>query len=196
MRIKIFAGLFILFICIACNTNRKKEVPKVLENKKASVEKAAKRGEEDLVDGLYNEAVSTNEALKNFESGLEQLSKSKDDSLDSFGIFDSQNKKYYTSASGHAEGISDSVLRSNVKMLISSSLANYDSVIYRHDSLVKNILTRETTLKDLRSILKIVYTLPLIEKYQDDNLPSAEPIQGFSLRQDEIMKLADTLIKK
>lgn len=196
MPIKIFSLLFILVSCLACNRNKKNEVPKVLDNKKIAVEKVSKRGEEDLVDGLYNEAVSSDEALKNFESGIQQLGNSKKDSLGAFGTFDDQNKKYYNAATAHADGITDSILRLNIKTLIALSLSKYDSTTNRHDSLLKSISTKEISLKDLRNILKIVYTIPLIEKYQEDNLPSADPIEGFSTRQNEVLKLADTLIKK
>ena len=196
MPIKILVALFFLINCLACNQNRKKEVPKVLENKKTTIEKAAKRGEEDLVDGLYNEAANTNEDLKNFEAGIQQLQHSKSDSLSAFATFDDQNKKYYNSASKYADGISDSILRYNVKSLISLSLSKYDSSTNTHDSLLKTIYTKEATLKDLRNVLKIVYTLPLINKYQADNLPAAQPIKSFSLKQNDVIKLADTLIKK
>ena len=195
MPIKIFTFLFILVSCIACNQPGKKQVPKVLENKKTAIEKSSKRGEEDLVDGLYNEAVDENELLKTFESEMEQLNKSKTDSLSLFGTFDSQNRNYYSSASGHARGISDSILKSEAKMLIASSLAKYDSVTKSHDSLLKNIMAKEVSLKDLQKVLKIVYTLPMIEKYQEENLPSPAQIEGFSARQNELIKMADTLKK-
>ncbi|MBN8786726.1 MAG: hypothetical protein J0I84_06525 [Terrimonas sp.] len=195
MPIKIFAGLIVL-ICISCNTNRKKQVPKVLDNKKISIEKAVKRGEEDILEGLYKEIADTSEILKHFESGLQELYKSKDDSLAAISTFDNQNGNYYKSAAAHAKQITDSVLRINISILISSSIKKYDSITSRHDSLVKNIMQNEATLKDLHKVLKIAYTLPLIEKYQQDNLPDAQPIEGFSNRQHEIMQLADTLIKK
>lgn len=195
MPIKLFILSFCFLGCFACSQNKRKDVPKVLENKKTTIEKATKRGEEDLVDGLYNEAVNTNEYLKKIEADVQQLQNGKADSLSAFGTFDDQNKKFYNTALKYAEGINDSTLKHAIKMLISSSLYNYDSTTNKHDSLLKNILTREATLKDLRSALKIIYTLPLIKKYQEDNLPSSESIEGFSLKQDEIIKLADTLIK-
>ncbi|MFT3750541.1 MAG: hypothetical protein QM768_19680 [Agriterribacter sp.] len=195
MPIKIFTGLIVL-ICISCNTHGKKETPKVLDNKKISIEKAVKRGEEDLLEGLYNEIADTSEALKSFESGLHELYKSKDDSLTTFSAFDNQNGNYYKSAAAHAKQITDSVLRTNISMLISASIKKYDSITGRHDSLVKNIIKNEATLKDLHKVLKIAYTLSLIEKYQQDNLPGAEPLEVFSTKQYEIMKLADTLMKK
>ena len=196
MSIKVFAVLFVLVNCVACNLNKKKAPPKILENKKSTIERISKRGEEDMVDGLYNEAVGANDTLKKFESGIQDLQESKNDSLNVFGVFDEQNKKFYQSASGHAAGIGDSILKLKVKMLISASLTRYDSVTNKHDSLLKRITAQDASLKDLRNVLKIVYTLPLIGKYQEDNLPSSAPIEGFSGRQNELIKIADTLIKK
>jgi hypothetical protein len=36
--------------------------------------------------------------------------------------------------------------------------------------------------------------LPLIEKYQKDNLPSTKPLKGFIKQQDQTISQADTLI--
>ena len=70
----------------------------MLDNKKISIEKAVKRGEEDILEGLYKEIADTSEILKHFESGLQELYKSKDDSLAAISTFDNQNGNYYKSA--------------------------------------------------------------------------------------------------
>jgi len=193
---KTILPFFIFAICIACNTNRKKEVPKVLDNKKADIQISLKRSEIDLVNGLYTEAVNSDDELKNFEAGIKELQEGKDDSLSAFGTFDGQNKTYYQTAATYADKISDSILKASVKKLITQSIAQYDTATYNHDSLLKQIITKEATLQDLQNALKIVYTLPLIEKYQQDNLPSPASIEGFSIKQAEVIKRADTLIKK
>jgi hypothetical protein len=38
--------------------------------------------------------------------------------------------------------------------------------------------------------------LPLIEKYQNDNLPTTKSFEGYVKQQDKTIELADTLIKK
>lgn len=195
MPAKISVILLMLVNSISCNQNRKKDIPKILENKKTSIDAGSKRGKEDIVDGLYNEAVNENEALKKLDDAIKELNKSKNDSLDAFGIFDGQNKLYYSTASTHAEEIGDSILKSNIKALIAHSLAKYNAATGMHDSLLKVIALKEGVLKDLQKALKIAYTLPMIEKYQEDNVVPPVSIEGFSQKQAGIVNLADTLVK-
>jgi hypothetical protein len=48
----------------------------------------------------------------------------------------------------------------------------------------------------LHTYLKIKRTLPIMEKYQTDNLPSIKPIDAYGRQVDATLKLIDTLAKK
>ena len=87
-------------------------------------------------------------------------------------------------------------MRDKIKALITSSLNKYNSAITKHNELLKTIQAKDLTITDLHTILKITRTLPLIEKYQTDNLPSTKSLEGFINRQNEAIKLADSLSKK
>jgi hypothetical protein len=87
-------------------------------------------------------------------------------------------------------------LRDKMKILVANSLAKYNSLISTHTDLLKSIDTKGLTLNDLHTILKITRTVPLIEKYQKDKLPSSKSLEGFSKRLDEAINYTDTLIKK
>ncbi|HUR10165.1 MAG TPA: hypothetical protein VM012_02280, partial [Flavitalea sp.] len=92
--------------------------------------------------------------------------------------------------------IKDSLLRDKMKVLIANNLSKYKSSTTRHNELLKIIESKNLTIYDLHNILKIVKTLPLIEKYQRDNLPNTKSLEGYIKRQEETIKLADTLTKK
>lgn len=51
-------------------------------------------------------------------------------------------------------------------------------------------------IADLHTVLRIVRTLPLIDKYQKDNLPAAKSLDDFIKQQDAAIKLADSLAGK
>ena len=75
-------------------------------------------------------------------------------------------------------------------------MANYNSSTSRHNDLLKSIETKNMTLSDLHIILKIAWTLPVIEKFQRDNLPSTKSLDGYLKQLDGTIKYADTLSKK
>lgn len=67
--------------------------------------------------------------------------------------------------------------------------------IYDHKSILNSIKTKNITLTDLHTALKIIRTLPVIDKYQKNNLPATQPLQGYLNEVDKTIKQADTLIK-
>ncbi|GAB2670787.1 hypothetical protein GCM10027036_25140 [Flavihumibacter cheonanensis] len=52
------------------------------------------------------------------------------------------------------------------------------------------------TISDLHNVLKIIRTLPLIDKYQNDNIPNTKSLEDYLKKQDKVITIADTLTKK
>ncbi len=201
MRKLIITVTFILTALASCNSSRKQEnpeqeTPKALEDKSASYEVVSKRGYDDLVESLYKELADKTPELKKLEDKIGDLHKSKNDSTELFDKYNQKNQSYYNAANNHLERITDSLLRDKMKVLIADSLSKYNSLISRHTDLLKSIDAKNLTLNDLHIILKITRTIPLIEKYHKDKLPSAKPLEGFSKQLDEAINYTDTLIKK
>ena len=174
----------------------KMETPKALEEKSGSLDVISKRGDGDLVETLYAELVEKTPVLKELEVRIDDVSKSEGDSTKSFDAFDSKNKSYYNSASGHAEQIKDSVLREKIKELVATSLGNYNSYTSRQKDILKSIESKKMTLSDLHIILKITKTLAVIEKFQKDNQPSINSLEGYLKQINGVIKNADSVLKK
>jgi phosphoenolpyruvate carboxylase len=201
MKKQIIIAAVILAALTSCSNSRKQdnseqEIPKALEDKSSSFTIASKRGPDDLVESLYNELVDKTPELKKLEDKIDDLNKSKNDSTELFDKYNEKNQSYYSAANRHLERITDSLLRDKMKVLIANNLSKYNSIISRHGDLLKSIDTKSLTLNDLHAILKITRTVPLIEKYQKDKLPSAKSLEGFSKQLDETINYTDTLIKK
>jgi uncharacterized protein YeaO (DUF488 family) len=200
MKSKIFIP-FLVLILASCSNNRtqdkpKQETPKALEDKSSSYEIVSKRSYDDLVESLYTELLTKDINLKKLEDKIDELNKSKSDTTELFDNFNAKNQSYFSSADRHIADIKDSIVRNKIKNLVASQLTKYNSRIARHNELLNLIEAKQLTISDLHNVLKIVRTLPLIDKYQKDNLTSTKSFQGYLKQQEEIIKLADTLSKK
>ena len=191
-----------LLTLVACNNSPKKdnkeqkqETPVALQEEK-SFNVISKREDADIMESLYNELADKTPDLKELESNLNSLSAGKSDSIKYFSRYNEKNESYYNSADGHLKQISDTILRKKLKSLIASSLAMYNAKISRHSELLKSIDKKGITLNDLHEILIISKTLPLIEKYQNDNLPSTKSITGFSKQLDRLIQTENSLLEK
>lgn len=132
---------------------------------------------------------------KTFEDKIGDLNTGWRDTADLFENFNEKNEAYFSSADKHISVIKDSLLRDRMKVLIASNLAKYESSIAKHNELLKIIDAKNMTISDLHNVLKIIKTLPLIEKYQGDNRPNTKPFEGYIKHQDESIKVAEKLIK-
>lgn len=201
MIIKITVSTILVLTFVSCNNKHtrddpKQEIPKALEGKSSSYEIVSKRGYEDLVENLYNELASKDIDLKKLEDAINELNKSKSDTTELFDKFNKNNESYFNSADRHVLEIKDSLLRDKMKLLVANNLTKYNLLIARHSELIKIIEAKQVTISDLHNILKIVKTLPLIDKYQKDNLPNTKSLEGYIKQQDQTIKLADTLSKR
>ena len=200
MTTKTFTAILLVTL-VSCSDNRtqdtpKQETPKALEDKSSSYEIVSKRGYDDLVESLYSELVNRDIALKRLEDKIDELNESKNDTTELFAKFNGKNQSYFNSVDRHVSNIKDSLLRDKMKSLVSAQLTKYNTRIARHDELLKIIEAKQMTISDLHNVLKIVRTLPLIDKYQRDNLPNTKPFEGYIKRQEETIHFADTLTKK
>ncbi|MDD4994198.1 MAG: hypothetical protein PHR83_18410 [Paludibacter sp.] len=200
MKKLILISTVILLIFVSCENsrikeNQKQETPEALQEE-SKYDIISKRGYGDILESLYGELASKTPELKELENKLDTLSAVKGDSTKSFDRYDRKNQSYYSYADNHVKQINDSVLRKQMQSLILSSLKKYNSKIYRHTELLKSIDRKSMTLGDLHEILIITTTLPLIEKYQNENLPGTKSINGYLKQLDKAVEIENSLLEK
>jgi|APTNR8051073442_1049403.scaffolds.fasta_scaffold00582_11 DNA anti-recombination protein RmuC len=196
MKTNVFLATILVLALVSCDNTRTKEISKALTIQSPSYDYSSKRGYDDLVENLYKELVSQNMDLKKLEDKIDELQKSKEDTLNLFNQFTQKNQSYFNSVNDHISGIQDSLLRDKTKALIANNLAKYNTSVARHNELLQLIQAKNLTINDLHKILKIVKTLPLMEQYQSDNLPDVKSLEGYIKQQDGVIKYADTLLQK
>lgn len=174
-----------------------KHTPKALDDKKSSymvIDK--KRGSSNILEDLYQELVNENKELAEIESSIYNLHDAKDDSTSAFYNYHTKNQAYFTSADFVMNEIHDSILKLKIKSLVANQLEKYEEMIAPHLNLIGEMKENQRKISDLHKILKILKTLPLIAKYQKENIPEINKLERFNKKQDSVILLLETLKKK
>ena len=192
-------SILLIATLIACTSknreNNAAQTPKALQDESSLIKSYSSGRYDDLVESLYTELVKNNADLKLLEEKINELNTSKNDSTELLNRFVQKNMLYFSSANAHIAQIKDSLMRQKMKSLITKDSVAFNSSVIQHYQLQNLIEAKNVQLADLHTILKIVKTLPLMEKYQKENIPGFKSLQGFIHKQNEAIKLADTLIK-
>ena len=176
---------FIILLLISCSqknpqTQQQNNVPKALEENKVDFSVVSKRYDNDIVQSLYAEFLKEDKDLSKFEDGIEKNNSDKPDSLEYFHSFVDKNTSYYSSADRYLSSIKDSVLKNRIKQILTESNNRFESGLAQHNNLIQQIEIKENQLSDLHFAVKIIKTLPVMERYQRENRPSLNPIQTIN----------------
>jgi len=202
MKNLILLSTLILLTFVSCNNShdkekqeQKPETPAALQEDRSSGI-ISKGGYNDILESLYKELAYKTPELKELENKMKSLSGSKNDSTGLYDRYSRKNQSFYSSAYSHVNQINDSVLRKRLRLLISSSLKRYNSKISRHKEILKSIEKKTMTLDDLQEVLMITTTLPIIENYQNDNLPTTKSLDGYSGQLNKMLQFENILLEK
>ncbi len=153
-------------------------------------------GNDDLVNELYAELASKDTALKALEEQISMTEGRDDESLADFGSFDNRNKNFYNSATGHIRSIQDSLIRKRMTNLINGSQTQYVNRTLAFHDLISKIGDRKNSMNDLHELLKIVKTLPAMDKYQRENEPSSKPAESFLKELEKLIQKLEAATNK
>lgn len=173
-------------------TDKKEETPKTLQDHTLDVSGYSRSG--DLTEELYEEVVDKIPALKQLEKDIEALKQQTNQVTGKFNQYNSKSNHYYSSADYKASAITDSLLRQKMNALIAGSRKKYSEKNADINAVLKQISDNSVTINDHHTVLKIMLTLPLIEKYQDDYKPGKETFEAFKLQQEKLLEQIDQSI--
>jgi hypothetical protein len=176
------------------NKLTKQETSKVLQDGKLDNKSYSRT--RDIIEELYQELVDKTPNLKKFEDELSASRPKHIELNEKFNQYDSKSNSYYSSAIYKATAISDSLLRMKILALITTNSKKYANKTTELNSLIKQISKNGSNLNDQHTILKIIWTLPLIEKYQDDNKPNKKEFKDFIKEQEKLILQAESLTPK
>lgn len=190
------------FFLLQCKTKQRQEppaqqpVPEALQDNKSSYEILSKRGSGNVVEELYAESSSKRPELKSLDEEIEKIKSGGHEPFSAFNSFNSKNEEYYSMAEQHGNQIKDSALKLQVQQMIRQSLENYKDRTSRHQNLISQTTQQTAKLDDLYAALKLIITIPVMEKYQKDNLPSQVSMEAYLRQVNQAIKRTDSLSKK
>lgn len=195
--IKTFWLIVLITISVSCGNSRlnsdtieKEETPEALQEKELDFESSGSYGRKytDLVDELYADLSKSSPELLEIENELDKLSTKSETLKEKLDAFDNKSERYYHSAESKSAQITDSLLRFKIQSIIARSRTQYSDNLAGLNDIVKTIDKQNNGINDHHLVLKILLTLPLIEKYQKGNVPSPKEYQDLILEQSKLIE--------
>jgi hypothetical protein len=172
-------------------------VPQALQDeKKSSVISISKRGPEDIVDELYEEAIKNSSELKDIEKKLSGINEKKNDSLRVFENYKFKNQDYYASADRHLNSIQDSILKKEIEAAFEKDKTGYNNIITRLNELENELDKQSLYATDHQVVLKLFVTLNMMQQFRKNSTPPLR-LLGSVLNEYKILnlKLDSTILK-
>jgi hypothetical protein len=183
-----------LFLVISCTekekarTEKNPEVPEALQEKDDYSLTSSKRYSEDLVEKLYQEEVEKNAELQKLEKDLDSNPDSLRKTNDIFNKYNYKSTDYYLTAQNKLSSVKDSLLRKRIMAIVEKSNKNYEAKNAGIVALMKTIEKNNSSIEDQHTVLKVLVTLPLIEKYQDSQRPDRKAFEKQIREQEKLQK--------
>lgn len=163
--------LLIIVLFSACNSNTdssskkaKTDIPEPLDESKGDVLSFKRYDRGNLVDAIYLDLVKRTPELQDLENQLDDFNANKADSLAAYYKYKAKVEDYYSSANQNLENIKDTVLKARLKVLLGAGKNRYIKKADGFESMINNINHEEFVMRDYHETLKLVATLPVMEK--------------------------------
>jgi hypothetical protein len=143
----------------------------------SGVTKERSGGRGNLVDELYNQAERQNSTLESIANDIERFYKKETDALEKYNEFTAYHNHYYTDAKFSITAVNDSIIKQKAANVIKTSETAYRAKLVDWQNTIATLYKQEQELKDLQQLLKIMTTVPVVEKAQNSDLPSSENIK-------------------
>lgn len=200
-KIHIITFIFIGLHFVSC-ANRKKETPPNTETPKALQKleyKSRGSGYQGLVEALYKEMLEKNENLKKLEAEIDSSESAnfyaESSPFANFNTYNQYSQSYYNDAEGKLNQIKDTVLRKKMLAIIQASKEIYANNISEHTNLIAEFNQNQANINDQHLAMKVLLTLPLIVKYQKENIPSDKESKKIIENQHSLIEKMGNTIK-
>lgn len=203
---KSFILLIFIFLAITSCTTRppKKEVEKeegsqTLNETKTFI-KSRGSYNEDIIESLYKEILAKNVPLQQLEAEMDSINaknnKAENEPLHDLNVYNQKSATYYASAEGLASQITDSLLRKKLLAILENSKESAAQKVKEHTSLIAQMAENQSNIHNQHLAMKILLTLPVIEKYQTKNIPDTKELVKLTEQQKKLILKMENAVKQ
>ncbi|MDR3273540.1 MAG: hypothetical protein LBT29_08680 [Flavobacteriaceae bacterium] len=188
----------LILILSSCDRNeipKQPETPKALQQEESMSFSRTTRAT-NFVDDLYAELVDKTPELKKIENDLAIYEKKEQDSLKKINNYDIKSGHYYNDDLFEVKMINDSLLKNKMYEIVKNSQGDYREKTEKITTLLKIIDKKNSSIADYHTIMKLTLTIPLIEKYQNENLPNSKTMEDLIKEQSSLIKKMNELTPK
>lgn len=191
-----FILVFLLLTLTACKEettpNNANNTPLSLqENNRTSYEIKSKWNYEDIIEKLYNEALSNDEDLKTLDDAIKNINEQKPDSLNDYNKYINTNYNFWRLSETYIGRIQDSTLKHSASQLFTGLQSKHDSTLTPLREAHDLATQKSIEMNDKSVLLKALVAHSLFKKYQENEEPSLKPITNINTEYDNINKLLD-----
>lgn len=188
MKNLVMAGLLLsLGGCVRNNSDNPPETPKALQKEQSVVSELKSYRGESLLEKLYEEIMSHDAALEQLDDAVLRMEKYGADSAEAFNSYYGKCRQYYREAQQAADGISDSSVKRQAYALLAAGDNRLQALVATDTLLLQQAAQRKQTLQDAYTVMKIVKTLPAIERFAAGNHPDSQPLVGLVKQYDQLI---------
>jgi len=204
--LQLFMILFFLITIISCDKGKnddsptENEIPKALK-KNESYEtdliggSFSRRSRGNMIEKLYEEAKEKDAKLKDLDDRIYTLFENQGDSLYAYENYSEINKDYWSSANSFAMTIGDSILRKEVIGFFNSMESDYKQKMKNHDQNRNTISTKSLELEDRLIAMKLIATLKMMKKYQENEIPRIGQLENLITNYNKLIEESKNLVK-
>lgn len=173
---------------LSCQINETKQpiqnsekTPQALSdgNRASSSDIGRRYNSDDIVEKLFNEALSMNLELRKLAERIENTPSMKMEHLNDYKLYAGNNSTYYNVVEGYLMQMKDSSLRSSLSTIFKKSENDYKARISEQKSLLEEIDSKTSELEDRVIIMKLLVTETMIRNYQRNELPNLEKLKSL-----------------
>lgn len=192
--------LIIALISVSCSHRDKKaenipaqvqtQTPKVLEDNSSDADSRliSKRNTADIIQRLFEEAISKDSNLKNLVERVEKISKTKEDSLEPYNKYLETNKNYWSSSDEYINQLKDTTIKREMKEAFAILEMKYKKYISLHNLRAEQIDSKSNILSDKMILMKLIVTSQMIYNYQKNELQNIETFNRLIKSYNDLIK--------
>lgn len=122
----------------------------------------------DILEDMYQNVIKKNKDLDDIENSMHEVNELVHASKREFNNYNNISHEYYNAALTKVQSLSDSVLKLKLQMALKLSESRYQAYISNLTTPLKQIDTNENIIRDYHLAMKVIMTMPELERIQKE----------------------------